>query len=471
MTTAVPQPSLTPTGFLIPTQSAVLAGVYTDWNTAFGGNLNPALNTPQGQLESSETAIILDANAQFIALANSMDPAFATGCMQDAIGRIYYQTRIAAVATVVTATCSGATGTVIPIGAQALDTNGVIYIATQTGTIPSGGSVAINFACSTTGPIACPIGFLNTIYASIPGWDSITNAAAGVMGNNVESRAAFETRRAASVAINAQGTLPAIIGAIFALPGVIDAYAIQNTLNVTSGAVVTGSISGTTLIVSSSPAVVGTIAVGMTITGTGIPDSITVQALGTGTGGAGTYILNKSPGAIGLEVLTISWGAVPLVANSIYIAVYGGVSQAIGQAIWNKMSPGCNMNGNTSVTVSDTGSGYSIPIPTYTVTFEIPATVPVLFAISLQNNAQVPANAAALVQAAVTQSFNGLDGLPRARIGSWIFASRFYVNIAALGTWVNIYSIQLGVAAATENATLMNINQMPVIGSIAVTFA
>ena len=79
MTTNVPAASLSPTGFVAPAESDVLTGVQADLQAAFGGNLNPALNTPQGQIAQSVAAIIGDANDQFLALANGVDPAFADG--------------------------------------------------------------------------------------------------------------------------------------------------------------------------------------------------------------------------------------------------------------------------------------------------------------------------------------------------------------------------------------------------------
>jgi len=57
-----------------------------------------------------------------------------------------------------------------------------------------------------------------------------------------------------------------------------------------SAAIVTGSISGFTLTVTSMT--VGSLAVGQTIIGTGIQNNTTITALGTGTGGVGTYTLN-----------------------------------------------------------------------------------------------------------------------------------------------------------------------------------
>ncbi|WP_202615453.1 hypothetical protein [Rhizobium deserti] len=53
-----------------------------------------------------------------------------------------------------------------------------------------------------------------------------------------------------------------------------------------------GSISGTTLTVSSVNAGTGSLAVGQSLTGTGIITGTRITALGTGSGGAGTYVVN-----------------------------------------------------------------------------------------------------------------------------------------------------------------------------------
>ena len=69
-TTNVPVPVFTPTGLVIPQEAAILEGVQEDYNAAFGGNLNPALNTPQGQLCSSTAAMIANANTVFATFVN-----------------------------------------------------------------------------------------------------------------------------------------------------------------------------------------------------------------------------------------------------------------------------------------------------------------------------------------------------------------------------------------------------------------
>jgi hypothetical protein len=470
MTSNVVGPVFGPLGYVVPADSTILAEVQQDWNSALGGNLNPGLTTPQGQLESSETAVISEAFDIFGQITQNVDPAYSSGRMQDAIGRIYYMTRIPAASTVVTATCSGLTDTFIPINAKAVDGAGNIYLCTESGTIPIGGSIDLTFACQTTGPTICAIGFLDDIYQAIPGWDSITNAAAGVVGNVVESRADFEYRRALSVAVNATGQTGAVLANVLAVPGVLDAYALENPLSVTSGAVVTGSISASTLTVTAVTS--GTLAAGQMITGTGIVSGTSITSLGSGTGGTGTYIVSI-PQTAGSTTVTAAVAGVPLVKNSIYVSAYGGAAQDVGTAIFIKKNPGCNYNGNTTVTVQDTNPAYTAPFPSYSVTFEIPTPTPILFNVKMQSNNNVPSNAPALVQAAVISAFNGQDGLGKARIAGPIFASRFYASIASLGSWALIYSIQLGIDAANQNSVLMRIDQIPTVSAsnITVTFS
>lgn len=379
VTTSVPTPTFGPTGFLIPPTSAVLAGVCEDIDSAFGGNLNldptntDTLSTPQGQIASSETAIIDETNAAFLYLTQQFDPAFASGRYQDALARIYDIERNPSQPTVVQALCTGLAGVVIPVGAIAKATDGNLYYCTEAGTIPVGGSITLTFACAIAGPIPCPADALNSIYQAIPGWDSILNASAGVLGNDVETRSALETRRQQTLAANSGNTLQSILAAVLEVPNVIDAYVTEND--------------------------------------------------------------NDTPTTI---------GGVSLAAHSVYVAVVGGAAAAVAAAIWSKKAPGCNYNGNTTIVVLDQSPQYAPNYPSYNVTFEIPANLAIFFAVNIANSALVPSNAATLIQNAIISAFGGGDGGPRARIGSTVFASRFYSSIAALGPWVQIISVLLG---------------------------
>lgn len=235
---SVPKIQFTPAGLVIPAETDVLAGVQADINAAFGGGLNPALETPQGQLASSQAAVIGDKNNEFALFVNQVDPQYSADRFQDAIGRIYFLTRKPATPTTVQATVNGLAGTVIPGGTLAQDTSGNTYACSGNVTIDATGSVTAEFQNIKTGPIPCAAGTLTQVYQAVPGWDAITNAADGTLGSDVESRADFEYRRKNSVAKNGTGTPQAIYAEVFALADVLDVYVKDNP---TGSAVNTGS--------------------------------------------------------------------------------------------------------------------------------------------------------------------------------------------------------------------------------------
>lgn len=392
---SVPKIQFTQAGLVIPAETDVLAGIQGDMNAAFGGGLNPALETPQGQLASSQAAIIGDKNNEFALFVNQVDPQYAADRFQDAIGRIYFLTRKPATPTAVTATLGGVPGTVIPAGTFAQDTDGNTYALSGAATIGPGGTVDADFQNIQTGPIPCAAGTLTSVYQAIPGWDTITNAADGTVGANVESRSDFEYRRKNSVALNGKGTPQAIYAEVFALADVLDVYVKDN------------------------------------------PTGATVNT------GSTNY---------------------PIVAHSIYVAAVGGTDAEVAAAIWRKKDVGCDYNGNTSVTIVD-DSGYSYPQPTYTVKFERPAALPVLFAVSLVNDPSLPSDIVQRIKDAIIARFNGTDGTVRERIGALILASRYYGAVVAVASNVSLISVLIGTVTATLSQITVGIDQKPTLSA------
>jgi uncharacterized phage protein gp47/JayE len=163
-----------------------------------------------------------------------------------------------------------------------------------------------------------------------------------------------------------------------------------------------------------------------------------------------------------INVGSTSYSMLP---NSIYVGVVGGAATAIAQAIFTKKSPGCNMNGNTSETVTDT-SGYQTPVPTYTITFNIPTPTAIKFAVSIKNTTAVPSNINTLVQNAIIAQFTGGNGAPRARIGSLLLVSDFYPAVlAAIGPNVSLLSMLLGTGSATLTNLQLGVDQGPTLQS------
>ena len=380
--TNVPAITFGPTGFQIPTGPQILGGVELDISAAFGVTLNFNLNTPQGQLASSEAAIIANADAVFLYQSQMTDPNYAQGRWLDAIGYIYFINRNGAEPTSLVCACGGASGTVLPgggvVNATIVDEAGNLYVCTGTVTIGSGGSVNATFACTVPGPVAVPTADNVSIYQAIPGWDTVV-VSSGEIGTNTETDAAFRVRRADSVAGNSFGSIGSIIGAVAEVPNVLDYFGYDNASN--------------------SPA--------------------TVQG-------------------------------VSVAANSIYICVAGGTQAAVARAIWSKKAPGCSYTGNTTVTVDDNNPLYAAPIP-YTVKYQIPTSLTILFAVTIVNSSAVPSNATTLIQQALLNAFGGnITGVPKARIASNIQALNYVSPIAALGTWAVVSAINIGSSLAPD---------------------
>ena len=154
------------------------------------------------------------------------------------------------------------------------------------------------------------------------------------------------------------------------LVGIVDngvnVYIVDNSYRYTwfisdpSSATFTGDISGTTLTVAS--VLNGTIAVGQAIFGEGISLNTVITALGTGTGGAGTYTVSNSQTVSSTSINSTE--APAIVTGSIsgttltVSAVASGTIQ-VGQTL-----EGANVTNGTIITALGTGSG---GVGTYTV--------------------------------------------------------------------------------------------------------
>ena len=414
MATSVPQLQWTEAGLIAPTEAAILAGTQADIDAAFGGGLNPALETPQGQIASSEAAIIADKNNDFLDLVNQVDPQYADGRFQDAIARIYFLTRKGATSTAVTCTLTGTPSAVVPAGTFAQDTSGNTYVLLGSVTIGSGGTVTSSWQNLLTGPIACPEGTLTQVYQAVAGWDAITNPADGTLGQNVETRAEFEFRRQNSVALNGRGTCQSIYANVFQVANVLDCYVIDNP---TGSTVDTGS--------TNYPLA---------------PHSVYIAAIG----------------GIDADIATAIWAKKDVGCS--YSANPNGTPV-----------PG---EGTVSTQTVIDPSGYSYPQPSYQVSFIRPGALPIFFNVQIANASNLPSNIVTLIQNAIIAQFNGTNGSVRARIGSAILAAGYYATVAGVAPQVVLLGIQVGITGpgALEQVQV-GIDQEPTLdaGNITVT--
>jgi len=112
-------------------------------------------------------------------------------------------------------------------------------------------------------------------------------------------------------------TQATVITALGTGTGGVGTYTVNQSQAVTStlmnsatvGAVVTGDISGTTLTVSAVTS--GTLVVGQTIQGSTVTAQTIITALGTGTGGVGTYTVNNSQTVTSRTLYGLNWSVLP----------------------------------------------------------------------------------------------------------------------------------------------------------------
>lgn len=221
------------TGIVVEDGQTVRSNIAANWVEAFKTDddtpdLNTEPETPAGQLIDGQAALVIQKDNEMMQLANMFNPATATGRFQDALAKIYFITRHIAQSTLVTCTCRGLTGTRIPLGAIVENADGQRLEATQSATIGDDGTASIVFTCVNTGPIVIGAESVNKIITVIPGWDSVENESAGILGRDIESQQEFEERRINSVAKNSHGLAESVGGSVSNLDNVVACRIEQN---------------------------------------------------------------------------------------------------------------------------------------------------------------------------------------------------------------------------------------------------
>ena len=199
-----------------------------------------------------------------------------------------------------------------------------------------------------------------------------------------------------------------------AIPVVIN-EAVTATTGVAKATV--GSIVGNTMTIAGT--VTGTWAVGMTVTGFGVPAGVVITSLGSGTGGVGTYIVTNTGN------VTVAATSLTGTANTITVA--STTSMTVGSQItFSGTSFGNVVTGNTyyiasvvdatHITISSQLGGTVLGLVTATGTMEASTTAPseiagVLTNLAANINAISPISSSTTIQASVTNILNNIANI------------------------------------------------------------
>jgi len=164
------------------------------------------------------------------------------------------------------------------------------------------------------------------------------------------------------------GQLNSSTGRVGIVDNGVNVYIVDGTYRYTwristpSSAVFTGSTSGTTLTVSAITD--GALVVGQVLFGVGVTQETVITALGSGTGGTGTYTINLSQTVASEQMNSATAGAIitgAIAGTTLTVSAVSSGTLALGMTI-----QGAGITANTIITSLGTGTGGT---GTYTVNF------------------------------------------------------------------------------------------------------
>lgn len=222
------------TGTILTDTSSLYAANVAKYQAIFGSDLVTTPDSPAGVLITADTTAqtaVVNNNA---AVGNQINPNIADSIWLDAIMSLLGIKRSAQTQTYVTAvTLNGAAGTVVPQGTLAATAAGDQFKTVAGCTIGAGGSVTVDFQSVAYGPIPCATNALDIVVSSILGWETLTNANAGILGVATQSDVGARAYRNNTLGFQGVALPVAITSALYNVPGVSSVWFQENDLPTT----------------------------------------------------------------------------------------------------------------------------------------------------------------------------------------------------------------------------------------------
>ena len=222
-------------GLVIPDTATTRAQVEAEWREAFGQDLDVSPDTPQGVLITAEVEA-RDAVARNNAeVANQINPDISGGVWLDAIWALTGGQRRGATASFLPSVeLTGQPGTLIPAGSEAVvQASRERFRTLSPVTLDGAGAATVDMQAVTLGPVACPVGALDTIATTVLGWETVTNPVAAIIGTSQESDFASRQRRRNTLALQGVSTPQAVTSRLYAVKGVQSLVFRENILPTT----------------------------------------------------------------------------------------------------------------------------------------------------------------------------------------------------------------------------------------------
>jgi len=208
-------------GVSVPLFEDVLNYLSDQYKAIYGTDVNLDPDTQDGQWVGVVASVLHDTNQTIAATYLSYSPTYAVGAGLSSVVKINGIRRQRASVSTVAVLLVGQAGTFINNGAVGdnLSLNTVWALPAEV-TIPPVGQILVTATCTDLGSITANVGTLTQILTPTPGWQTVTNPYAAVVGQPVETDAQLRRRQTQSTANPSQTVVLGIQGAIEDLPTV-----------------------------------------------------------------------------------------------------------------------------------------------------------------------------------------------------------------------------------------------------------
>lgn len=198
------------------------------FQAAFGQGIDVSSKSPQGQFIDNLALSMSQADDALVSAAGAVNIFRAFASQLEGIAAALGIPKNEAESTLVTATLGGTPAAVVPAGSRARSYGGDLFELLEAATIGVGGTVDAVMSAVETGPIVVLAGELVTVVDVEPGWETVTNAADGTTGRDIETDVDYRQRYFTELFRNALSVLDSVIASISAVDGVVEVIGVEN---------------------------------------------------------------------------------------------------------------------------------------------------------------------------------------------------------------------------------------------------
>ena len=202
------------TGVHAPSLETAQADTRQQLADIFGDDLANADQTPQGQLAGIIAVLEAVIGEALVRLGNATSVNDAVGTQLDTLGELLDILRQRPTRSRVTATVTGVAGTNLPAASRARTADGDVFRTVADVALAPSPGVSVEMEAVDEGSVMAAAGTLTQIVTVVAGWETITNAAAAVIGIPRQGDPEYRTAHRRRTAHRAIGSVAAIRSAI-----------------------------------------------------------------------------------------------------------------------------------------------------------------------------------------------------------------------------------------------------------------